>query len=65
MDIRNVARKVGIGIVLIIVLLFASFGPVISDVASYTAIGSQTLHAQQQPRGKGFGSLLSHHHWSC
>lgn len=47
-------KKVGIGLVIIIVVLFAAIGSIIFDVASYTATGSQTL----APTGTAVGNAL-------
>ena len=43
MNVKNILKKVGIGLVIIIVLLFAVMGSIIFDAASYTTTGSEKL----------------------
>lgn len=54
MDMKNLLKKVGIGLIIIIVVIFAFMGSIIFDVASYTATGSQTL----APNGTTVGNAL-------
>ncbi|NYB51092.1 MAG: hypothetical protein HVN35_00805 [Methanobacteriaceae archaeon] len=54
MKIKNLLKTVGIGLILIIVAIFAFMGAIIFDVASYTATGSQTL----EPNGTAVGNAL-------
>lgn len=49
---KGIAKKVGIGLVIVVVLVFAVMGAVIFDVMSYTATGSQTLQPNGTPVGK-------------
>ena len=54
MEKKKVAKYVGLGIVLIVLIAFASIGLVMGDVVSYTATGSQTLN----PNGTSTGKAL-------
>jgi flavodoxin len=54
MEKKKVAKYVGLGIVLIVLIAFASIGFVIGDIMSYTATGSQTLN----PNGTSAGKAL-------
>jgi flavodoxin len=54
MDTKNLLKKVGIGLIIIIVVIFAFLGSIIFDVASYTATSSQTL----QPNGTNIGNAM-------
>lgn len=51
MDIKRIAKYAGIGIILIIVGIFAVVGFIAYDVMSYTATGSQTLNPTGNPVG--------------
>ncbi len=54
MEKKKIAKYVGLGIVLIVLIAFASIGLVMGDVMSYTATGSQTLN----PNGTSAGKAL-------
>lgn len=54
MNMKSILKKVSIGIVLIIVILFAVMGSIIFDAASYTATGSEKLQAN----GTAVGNAL-------
>jgi len=54
MGLNRVAKFVGIGIVLVVVIILAGAGFVMYDVMSYTATGSQTLN----PSGNVVGNAL-------
>ena len=54
MEKKKIAKYVGLTIVLIVLIAFASIGIVMGDVMSYTATGSQTLN----PNGTSTGKAL-------
>jgi flavodoxin len=51
-NLKGVAKKVGVGLVIVVILIFAVMGAVIFDVMSYKATGSQTLQPNGTPEGK-------------
>jgi hypothetical protein len=54
METKRIAKYIGLGTILIILIAFVSMGFVIYDVMSYTAAGSQTLN----PSGNSIGNAL-------
>lgn len=54
MEIKKIAKYVGIGIITVILIAFVSMGFITYDVMSYTATGSETLN----PAGNQVGKAL-------
>nr|WP_319373335.1 flavodoxin domain-containing protein [uncultured Methanobacterium sp.] len=54
MNAKSILKKMGIGLVIFILLLFAVMGSIIFDAASYTGTGSEKLEAN----GTAVGSAL-------
>lgn len=54
MEFKRIAKFLGLGIIIVILVAFVSMGFVIYDVMSYTSTGSQTLN----PAGNVVGNVL-------
>lgn len=54
MELKRIAKFLGLGLVIVILVAFVSMGFVIYDMMSYTATGSQTLN----PAGNVVGNAL-------